>query len=793
MTNKNNNLLVPIFAGSLACLAYEIALTRIFSISFSYHFAFIVISVAMLGIGASGTLLTVYPKCKDLRFIPLYALFLGVTIPCSYLLANSIPFDPARLAWDRMQILYIGLYSVVLSVPFLCFGLIVSSVFANMSSRSGYVYAVDLAGASTGSLVILLLLVRSGPEQAILLLSLLPLLSVFYFPGRALKIVSLMVIVTNGLLLFMGPDFMHPRISPYKPLSIALKFPSAELLKTYHSPYSRVDIFSSPAVRSAPGLSFRYTGDLPLQLGVSVDAGDIHAITREQDRGPLRFIDYLPSNLAYLVSKNEEVLVIDPKGGLAVLTARRHGSKKVYAVESDPLVMQAVQEQTQRPGTTLSSDRAWSGLGRAWLASRKNTFDVIDLSAMGTMPGWAFGFAEDYRFTVEAFQEYLVHLKPDGLLSLNLFIVPPPRAELRLLAIIATALESHGVKDMSKHIAAIRSWGTLTVIVKRSELVSSDIEKIKKFSQDMRFDLVYYPGIQERESNRYVKMTGNQYFEAFQHLIDRRERQQFIQEYLFDIRPVYDENPFFHYFLRMKNLGEIYRVMGEKWQFFIEEGYLLPVLLIHMVVVSMALIFLPVFRLTRRPAAKTGSGLVLTLIYFSALGMGFMFVEISLIQKMILPLEHPPYAMSTVILGILIGSGVGSFLSERIPWMKHPRTILVLSGIIVLSSLILPEIVRSVITLALPIKSILVVIITSLIGVLMGIPFPLGLSFLETFDQRLIPWAWAVNGCFSVLAPVAAIMIAVSSGFSTVLLLGALMYLGAFIALTMLRKRAAQS
>jgi hypothetical protein len=689
-----------------------------------------------------------------------------------------------------MQLAYIGLYSIVLSAPFLCFGMIVSSVFANMSSRSGYVYAVDLAGASTGSLVILLLLVQGGPEQAILLLSLLPLLSVFFFPGRAIKIISLMVIVTNGMFLFMGPVFMHPRISPYKPLSIALKFPNAELLKTYHSPYSRVDIFSSPAVRSAPGLSFRYTGDLPRQLGVSIDAGDIHAITRELDQGPLQFIDYLPSSIAYLFSGNEEVLVIDPAGGLAVLIARRHGSKKVYSVESNPLVMKAVQEQAEGLGTTIYRDMAWSGLGRAWLASQKNTYDVIDLSSMGTMPGWAFGFAEDYRFTVEAFQEYLAHLKTDGFLSLNLFIVPPPRAELRLLAIIASALESHGVKDVSKHIAAIRSWGTLTVLVKRSELANSDIEKIKKFSQDMRFDLVYYPGIKEIESNRFVKMTGNEYFMAFQQLINPRERQQFIREYLFDIRPVYDENPFFHYFLRIKNLSDIYRVMGEKWQFFIEEGYLLPILLIQMVVVSMVLIILPIFRLTRRPAAAAGSGLVLTLIYFSALGMGFMFVEISLIQKMILPLEHPPYAMSTVSLGILIGSGAGSLLSERVPWMKHPRVILVLCGIIMLSSLLLPEIVKSVTTLALPIKSMLVVIISSIIGVLMGVPFPLGLSFLETFDQRLIPWAWAVNGCFSVLAPVSAIMIAVTTGFSTVLLLGAIMYLCAFFALTAMRSLA---
>ena len=468
MKNGKNNFLVPIFAGSLACLAYEIALTRIFSISFSYHFAFIVISVAMLGIGASGTLLSVFPRCRDLRFMPLYALFLGVTIPCSYLLANIIPFDPARLAWDRMQIVYIGLYSIILSIPFLCFGLIVSSAFVSMSSRSGYVYAVDLAGASAGSLIILFLLMRGGPEQAVLLLSFLPLLSVFIFENRHLAIVSVLIIITNGVLLFAEPHFIQPRISPYKPLPTALKFPGAEILQTYHSPYSRVDIFTGPAVRSAPGLSFLYQGDLPRQLGVAIDAGDMYAITGK-DGGSLLFLDQLPSSLAYHISRNDDVLIVDPKGGLPVLIARRHGSKRIYCVESDPLVMRAVREQSERLGSPLYRDRAWTGLGRSWLASRKNDFDVIDLSDTGTMPGWAFGFAEDYRFTVEAFQEYLSHLRPDGILSLNLFIMPPPRAELRMLAAIAEALESRGVRNVAKHLAAIRSWDTLTIIVKKSE------------------------------------------------------------------------------------------------------------------------------------------------------------------------------------------------------------------------------------------------------------------------------------------------------------------------------------
>src|SRR5574341_873500 len=602
---ENRAVLSLIFAPSLASLSYELALMRIFSISLWYHFAFMVISIAMLGIAASGTLLSVLPVLKDIRRVPLYALLLAAGIPASYLLANVVPFDPARLSWDRTQLFFISLYYFILCAPFFFFGLIVSTTYAELSREANAVYASDLTGAGAGALAVFWLLSLGGPEKTVFIVSSLLATALLAFGNRKVRICAMLLLVSNMTLLFIHSSFIQPRVSPYKPFELAMKFPGAERLGTFYSPYSRVDLFKSPAVRFAPGLSFRYLDPLPEQTGLAIDAGEVHAITDARDEKKLGFLRYLPSSLVYRLGKAEEVLVIEPRGGLSVLLAKEFKAGTIYAVDSNPLVLDVTREQS--PEIYVQNTRP--GLARTWLAGTKKNFDVIDLSLMGSFPSAAFNFAEDYRFTAEALREYISHLKRGGFLSLNLYIIPPPRTELRLLAIIAKATEESGIGNISRHVAAIRSWDTLTVLVKRSELTAEDIGRIRNFSREMRFDLVYYPGIRPEESNVYIKMSGNDYSEAFKSLLDAGSRTKFIDESLFDISPVGDERPFFHYYLKLKNLRETYRVMGEKWQYFFEEGYLLPLLLLQAALVSVVLVLLPFIKLKADARSVNREGL----------------------------------------------------------------------------------------------------------------------------------------------------------------------------------------
>ncbi|HXX79978.1 MAG TPA: hypothetical protein VEI46_00375, partial [Thermodesulfovibrionales bacterium] len=666
-------MLPAIFLFSFTSLAFEVALTRLFSISLWYHFGFMVISIAMLGIGASGTLLSIFPKLRDSspdrpisHTIGTYGLLMGATMALSYIVSNALPFDPVRLSWDRTQILYILLYYLILSTPFFFFGLSISSAFSVISERAWLLYGADLLGAGAGSLGFLVLTTRMGPEHAVILLSCMALTGAFITGKAKTRIAAVLFLMANAFL-FSMPGLITPRMSAYKGLQAALKYPGAVHLGTYNDPFARLDLFESPAVRFAPGLSLTYLGSLPRQIGLSIDGGDINAVTSAENKGLLRFLSYLPSALPYAMARRDNVLILEPKGGLHVVLARYCDAQNIYKVDSSPLVIKVIRDHLRDFSDGTYERNTWEGLGRSWLRTRGTQFDLIDIPLTGTSPSASFGIAEDYRFTVEAFKEYLGHLKKGGILSIHLFILPPPRIELRLLSTLATSMEEMGIKEVDKRIISFRSWGTVSILASPRPFTPEEIETVRQFSREKRFDLIHLPGIQEDETNNYVRMPSNEYFVTFKQILNPETRKSFEDTYLFDVRPVRDENPFFHYYLRMKNIKKIYDVMGRKWQYFIEEGYLLPVVFFQVVLLSILLISLPAITKPKTNAetraeekGRNKSVFNTHLLYFAFLGLGFMFVEISLIQKMILLLQNPSYAIAAVLSSILISSGIGS-------------------------------------------------------------------------------------------------------------------------------------
>ena len=779
--DTRRSILPLVFAASFASLAYELALIRLLSITLWYHFAFMVVSIAMLGIGASGTLLSVVPRLKDDRKVPLYVLLLSVAIPASYLIAGRIPFDPARLSWDWMQLFTIGLFAVVLSVPFLFFGLAVSTCFAALPGSAGAIYAADLLGAGAGSVALFALLYASGPEQTLFLMSMLAATAAFVRGGKAVRFASALLLGMELFLLLTQPAFIRPIMSAYKPLPFALNYPGARTMETRYSPYARIDIFQSPAVRFAPGLSLTYLDPLPPQTGVAVDGGDIHAITDAGDPPRMKFIDHLPSALPYVLGHPRDVLVLEPKGGLALHLAIRSGAKYILSVGSNPLLQEIVNERgriTPPPGVYLQN---MTGLGRSRIAQLDRNFDVISTSLLGSLLPGAYGLSEDYGATIDAFRAYLERLAPGGVLSLDLYLLPPARSELRLLATVLQAAEEAGITNGASNIAVVRSWDTVTILFKNSALTSSDIGAIRRFCEKNRFDTVYYPGMRPGEGNRYVRMQNNNYADAFRNIINRETRSAFIRDYIFDIRPVRDAAPFAHYYLKLENIGDIYRTMGGKWQYFFEEGYLLPLLLLQVLVVSLIVMLLPLLKRLRSDRTPTAPILPGTFLYFGTLGLGYLFIEVAFMQMMMLPLEHPGYAAGTVVASILAGSGLGGYLSQKREPRIGPSALLVLSGAIVLYALSLPFLANVLVRLPLAARVISCFILFFPAGTLMGMPLPLGLSLLGRRDPDLIPWAWAVNGCCSVVSPILAMLIALSAGFTIVLLCGAGMYAAGYI------------
>ncbi len=822
-----------IFLVSCSTLMYEVALTRIFSIALWYHFAFMIISIAMLGIGSAGTVLSLFtpgPAKRDNRIqtasdisdvspcsnteskISLYAAATGFSILLCYIIANQVPFDPVRFAWEKIQFLYLAVYCLVLSIPFFFFGILISTAFIVFSRQAMSIYGCDLIGAGAGSLAVLAILNTTGPEYAVLTASTLCLTGSLLSGKKQILIPALVLIAGNLIIFLIHPAFIDVSMSPYKSMPRYLQYPGAEHLKTYHSSYAQIDTFRSPAVRLAPGLSLRYIDPLPEQRAIASDGDKVHAITGAGDIERLGFLAYMPSSLAYEIAKKDRGLIIDSSGGLHVLMARYYKFREVVNVESNPAVVKIVREDFTAFSGDIFGDGTRTGQGRNFLsrslrekerprplsiatndqqAHSRRLYDLIDLPVSGTSVSGSFGISENYRYTVEAFTTYLRALKKDGMIAVSVYLAPPPRTEFRILATMIKALKETGIGEAPERVAAIRSWDTMTILVRKSPFTDREIRRIKDFSASRRFDVVYYPGIQEGESNTYVRVDRDIYFEGFRQLLDNQARASFMDDYLFDISPVHDDNPFFHYYLKAGNIAGIYDTMGRKWLYFLGEGYLLPVLFCTVLILSAVLIVLPAALNSGRSRLNKHeiSLLPSTLAYFSMLGIGFMFVEVTLIQKGIFLLENPAYSVSVVLTAILVSSGIGSMCSAKYSRLAGPGSLIILVCLVAIYAALFPPLSAWLSAHELTVRIVLVFLMLFPLGFFMGIPFPMGLKLLGQHSTALIPWAWAINASLSVLAPILTIMTALVTGFMMVLYIGACIYFLAFIAFMQLKKK----
>lgn len=767
MTGQRLSVHLCVFFVSLSMLILEISWTRVLSVAQWYHFAFLVISIALFGMGAAGTFLSVYPGMLEEELagrLRTLTFAYSLSIVASFWMANNIPFDPFRMTWERMQLLYLLVYYLLLSIPFFFSGVVLTLALAKMEDV-GRVYFSSLVGAGMGSLLAVIL-APLGAKTIGISAFLAAVALVGHGDRRRLPAAWL------GLLLLLAISTPQINISPYKSLPMALSYPGSELLYTEWNAYSRIDLFKSPMARYAPGLSYVYRGEIPEQFGITVDGDQLTALTLwHGNLSSLAFTGYLPASLPFHLSQGR-TLILDAGGGLDVLTALYHNVTAITAVEPNPIVVDILKKYGEFPETVALE----TGEGRSYVRRSRDRYEVILLTPTESGPGSTgiYALSENYAYTVEAFQEYYGHLSENGILSITRWLLPPPREGVRVVSLAVAALENEGVERPERHIAAIRSWGTITILVKRSEFTPGEMVAIREFGRERRFDLVYLPGIAPEEANIYNRFPEPLYYQEIDLLFADRDR--FYKDYLFDVSPVTDERPFFFHFFKLEKIAPTYRSMGGKWQPFLEGAYLLPVIFLQALILSLVFILLPLRRLGRY-GGKMG-----ILTYFLCIGLGFIFVEITLIQKFILFLGYPIYAVSAVLLSLLLSAGVGSFYSER---TRNLRPIVIaLSLLIILYLPLLPEVFGLFLGSGLTARYLISLAAIAPLGFLMGMPFPLGLRLAKGIGMGMVPWAWAVNGCASVLGSILVIMIALSYGFNSALILASAAYLAGMAALT---------
>jgi hypothetical protein len=818
-----------VFLLSAAILAFEILLLRLFAIEHLHHFANMAIGMAMLGFGASGTALVLARQRVRGRervwfegAATLFTASLVVVIP----LAHIVDFDPTQILWDIRQWRALALVYATLAVPFALGAAALALALMAARERVGRVYAANLMGSAVGSLLAVALLALFRPERAVAATSIpaamgaaLALLvrvdAVRIASQRRRKWMAVVLIVVAVAATVRPP--WTPRISAFKGQPQVAAFADATSAGERWGPVGWSAAIRAPAFRHAPGLSLAFTGELPPQIALFVDGATVGAATDWRgDTTAVAFLRWLPSAAAYVGSPPRAALVLGSGDGLEVLAALSHGAREVTAVElNEPLA--ALANAVLPPASRAYSDprvRLVTGDIRAFVARSRETFDLIIVPIGGGLSGTTaalHGVGEDYLNTVEAYATYLARLAPRGTLALTRWADTPPRDNVKVLLTAAAALRRHGITRVGESVVVLRSWASMTLLVRPAGFSESDLAGLTTFARDRLFDIDWpegllpavhdaLPGAPEAGPPATAGILpgdvpgadspGASVLSRAVHAaaVGEREAKAFAHAYAFDISPATDDRPYFGRFLRLSSVGALLGSPRGAWLPFVEWGYLaLLVTLLQSAAIAALLTLLPVLLLTR--ASRRGSHATLAPdddrlplaklmrvgVYFGAIGGAYLFIEIAMIQKLTLLLGHPVYAAAAVLALFLALSGVGSLWSDRVQPSAAAGAAVGVALVALVVALALDASAR-IQPLAFPGRLAASLLLLAPLAFCMGMPFPLGLRG-HARGHAALAWAWAVNGFASVIAASLAALVAMEIGTRALLLCGAALYL----------------
>ena len=810
-------LSVALLAGSI--IAYEITLVRLFSIAQWHHFAHMIISLALLGFGASGTAISLTQhwliengsKSDGVgqRFHNAYTicgLAYSISVVGCFVLNQYVPFNPLMLVWQPSQVLLIFALYLILSLPFFfgaaCIGLALLQFAGNVNR----LYFFDLFGSGIGALGIIVTMYLISPAQNLTLISAVGFGAVLIASWRGWNLWRWrrIVLVTGFAAAFIGYLLFNPvsiKISPYKGLSSTLNFPDAQILNERHSPLGVLHVVHSELIRAVPGLSLNTQHAVQPQLGLFTDADAMTAITDfRNDLSKLGYLGDTTSALAYHLTESPRVLVLGAGGGGDVLSALYHGAASVDAVELNPQVLELVaKEHKDFAGHIYAPDSPYPvqvhvAEARGFVRGTTERYDLIQIALLDSVSASAAGthaLSESYLYTVEAFTDLYQHLTPGGIISITRWLKTPPRDLIRLFATTVEALERIDGVVPAQQLAMIRGWRTGTLLIKKGAFDSADRVAIQGFCRERSFDVAYSPQMGEVEANRYNQLAEPIYFRAAQAILSD-ERKQFYEGYPFNIRPTTDNQPYFFQFLRFDSLVQMVRTIGRSAIPFIEWGYLLLIAtLIQAAAAGLVLILLPIFFLKQKTAAHSSrfstafreSDTWRVLIYFLSLGVGFMFIEMSFIQKFLLLLANPTYAVAVVLCAFLLFAGLGSLFSlklGRVIKLRQPPPVIAIGLLSILALVylqLLPPIFHRFLASSNAVKIAVSIGLIAPLAFFMGMPFPLGIDWLQKQHPHLIAWAWGINGYASVVSAILATCLAIAFGFNIVILLAVGVYL----------------
>jgi len=495
--------LISIAILSASTLGSEILLMHLFSVIRYHHFAYMVISLALLGYGVSGTCLFIFRDYLARYYSQVYLgciLLFGITVVGSFFLAQEIPFNGEEIFWDGWQIVYLGAQFLLLSLPFFFAATAIGLTLSVFSSDITAVYGCDLVGAGIGSLFVLLVMFVFLPVNGLLVISSLGFCAALIAlsemsvsrPGPVIAVVLVLAItmIAAGLK-------SELKISPYKSLTNQLRVEGSRVVDRLSSPLGFLHVVENKKIpfRHTPGLSITALQEPLPQIAVFTNGDNMSVITEKAETtGELAYFDQITSALVYNIAEIERALFLGVGGGADILGAYSHGVEDITGVELNPQMVGLLRERYAEYsgfGSKYVPD-IYTGDIRGFIEQSTKKFDLIQLSLIDSFSPSTSGLYsvnENYLYTVEALQDYLEHLSERGILSITRWIKNPPRDTLKIFATAVAVLRKNGAENIEQRLLLIRSWQTSTLLIKNSDFLVSEIREAEAFCQERGFDI----------------------------------------------------------------------------------------------------------------------------------------------------------------------------------------------------------------------------------------------------------------------------------------------------------------
>lgn len=792
-----------LFFVSLATLMYEVLLTRIFSLTMWYHLAFVAVSIAMFGMTVGAILVYLRPatftQARTKYHLAVSALLFAFAAVASFLTHLSVPVLMGKNVFTLAGLCSVAFTYAVIAVPFVLSGICISLALTRFPGRVSRLYAADLAGAAAGTVLLTIVLgITDAVTTVAVVAALAALGSLLFALDSRLKWTALVSVVT--CLAFAAFSVVHTRrVNEQRPLVriswIKGRAAQQPLYETWNS-FSCVRVVGDPDKPKSPfgwGLSSVCPPQKIRELRLTIDGTAATPLTHfTGDLSAVNYLRYDVTNLAHYLRPQSDVLVVGSGGGRDILSALVFRQKSVVGVEINGAILETVNERfgdftghlDKIPGVTFINDEA-----RSYIATQAGKWDILQISLIDTWAATAAGafvLSENSLYTREAWRLFLDHLTPRGILSVSRWYFGQlPGETYRITALGSAALMDMGVADPRKHLMVVAARkgpsaevvgedapdGVATLLVSREPFSAEDVDRIEELAKQMKFDLMLSP-----------RAAGDATFEG---IASGERLWDVVDQCVLNIAPPTDDSPFFFQMLRFRDFLKA----GSRWRsramvsLNLRAVAVLGALLVTVVVLTLACIIVPLALTAKRPALKGTASLF---VYFGSIGLAFMLVEISQMQRLIVFLGHPIYGLCVVLFTLLLASGLGSYSTRGVEPESVGRSgklrFALLVAVLLVSGLMTPMVSVAFRGSSTPVRILVAAGILFPMGFCMGTAFPLGMKLAAARAPGVTAWLWGVNGATSVCASVFAIVISLTAGISASFWLGLAFYLLASLA-----------